>query len=512
MKKNILVAGLFHESHSFLAQTTKRSDFANHVLLIGEELLVNKSIKGSPMEAFLTYAQTANWEIMPSSYFSAMPSGKVEHAVVEEFLAILINDLNKTMKKLDGIFFIFHGAMVSTSCNDVEGLILLETQKLLKKAHKKIPVFGVLDLHANVSQQMIENSNCLYAYRKNPHTDAYETSLKLAKLFDKTLNQNLMPQQTMIQIPLILPPAYTGTDAPIMKELLEEVLLIEKNDKDILCINIIPGFSYSDTKDTQFSVSGSTTSQIGKLNAYLQRLAIKAWNLRDAHIYKIQAPREIISYIKNLNLNGTIVITEPSDNVGGGAPGDGTEGLRELIESGLTGIAAVLCDREAVEACFKTGLNQPISLLIGGKTDCYHGAPMAVSGKIVNLSNGKFILEDKKSHLASVMGENIDMGNCATIQTSEALILLTTNRIPPMDLGQLRTQKIIPEEQFIILVKAAIAHKQAYDPITKYHFAMETKGLCGTDLSVIPFANIKRPIYPIDKTVSFLIREKNNEI
>jgi microcystin degradation protein MlrC len=75
--------------------------------------------------------------------------------------------------------------------------------------------------------------------------------------------------------------------------------------------------------------------------------------------------------------------------------------------------------------------------------------------------------------------------------------------MPQMDLGQLRTQQIIPENQFIILVKAAVAHKQAYDPIAKHQFAMETKGLCCADLSVLPFKNLLRPIYPIDKIVQF---------
>ena len=503
MKKNILIAGITHESHSFLSHQTKREDFESRVLLIGEELLHSKLIDGSTMDAFLTYSKKTNWNVIPSSLFSAMPSGKVDHAVVEEFLTILINDIKKNIKILDAVFFVLHGAMVSTLCNDVEGMVLSEVKKVLLDANKKIPVFGVLDLHANLSLLMIENSNCLYSFRKNPHTDAYESSYKLAKLLDKTLSQDLKIQQSIVQIPLILPPVYTGTDAPIMKLLLEEILQIEESDKDILCINVMPGFSYSDTKDTRFSISGATIGDISKLKFYLQKLAEKAWALKDSHIYKIQSPLEIIQSIKDMHLKGPIIITEPSDNVGGGAPGDGTEGLRALIESGLSKVAAVLCDPESVALCIEAGLGANISLSVGGKTDMFHGTPIKITGKIINLSDGKFVLEDKNSHLAAVAGENIDMGNCATIQTNNALILLTTLRMPQMDLGQLRTQKIIPENQFIILVKAAVAHKQAYDPIAKHQFAMETKGLCCSDLSILPFQHLLRPIYPIDKAVQF---------
>lgn len=503
MRKNILVAGLFHESHSFLSKTTNRADFASLHLLVGNELLTNSTINGSPLDAFRVYAKSADWNVIPSSFFAAMPSGKVDHEVVEEFLSILATDIRNNLNTLDAIFFILHGAMVSTKCNDVEGLILSETKKILSQASKQIPVFGVLDLHANLSPSMIENSTCLYAYRKNPHIDAYEASEKLSKILDKTLTYNLKIKQAFVQIPLMLAPIHTSTDAPIMKSILQEISRFEENDPSILCINITPGFSYSDTKDTQLSLSGATIGELNKLEDYLRKLGHLAWELKDAHSYNIQSPKEIIASIKKQNLKGTIVITEPSDNVGGGAPGDGTEGLRALMEAGFTRLAAVICDPEAVATCWGAGLNVSISISIGGKTDNFHGTPLKISGNIIHLSNGQFLLEDKKSHLASLSGEKVDMGNCATIQTDQALILLTTHRTPQMDLGQLRSQKISPEEQFIVLVKAAVAHKKAYDPITKHHFAMETKGLCCSDLTALPFKFIKRPIYPLDKNFSF---------
>ncbi len=503
MKKKVLVAGLFHESHSFLSKITSRPDFASLCLLFGDELLTNHTIKGSPLDAFRVFAKSVDWNVIPSSFFAAMPSGKVDHEVVEEFLSILVTDIRNNLNTLDAIFFILHGAMVSTKCNDVEGLILSETQNILSLTSKQIPVFGVLDLHANLSPTMIKNSTCLYAYRKNPHIDAYETSEKLSKILDRTLAHNLKIKQAFVQIPLILAPIHTSTDAPIMKSILEEISYVERNDPDILCINITPGFSYSDTKDTQLSLSGATIGRLNKLEDYLKKLGHLAWELKDAHSYNIQSPKKIIESIKRQNLKGTIVITEPSDNVGGGAPGDGTEGLRALLEAGFTHLAAVICDPVAVTTCWGAGLNSTITISVGGKTDNFHGTPLNISGKIIHLSNGQFQLEDKKSHLASLSGEKIDMGNCATIQTDQALILLTTHRTPQMDLGQLRTQKIIPEEQFIVLVKAAVAHKQAYDPIAKHHFAMETKGLCCSDLTALPFKFIKRPIYPLDKNFSY---------
>jgi microcystin degradation protein MlrC len=68
-----------------------------------------------------------------------------------------------------------------------------------------------------------------------------------------------------------------------------------------------------------------------------------------------------------------------------------------------------------------------------------------------------------------------------------------------MDLGQLRSQGIIPESLFVIGVKAAVAHRRAYDPIAKASFPIDTPGPCSSNLKTLPFRHIKRPIYPLDE-------------
>ena len=57
---------------------------------------------------------------------------------------------------------------------------------------------------------------------------------------------------------------------------------------------------------------------------------------------------------------------------------------------------------------------------------------------IEHLSDGKFELENKKSHLASMMGVNINMGLCAVLKNEKLTLLLTSIKTPPMDLGQLK--------------------------------------------------------------------------
>ena len=90
------------------------------------------------------------------------------------------------------------------------------------------------------------------------------------------------------------------------------------------------------------------------------------------------------------------------------------------------------------------------------------------------------------------------MGRCAVVRHKGVTILLTSRRTPPFDLGQWRSQGIQPEKLSVIAVKAAVAHRKAYDPIAGAHYTIETPGPCSSNLKQFPFRHVTRPVYPLD--------------
>ena len=89
--------------------------------------------------------------------------------------------------------------------------------------------------------------------------------------------------------------------------------------------------------------------------------------------------------------------------------------------------------------------------------------------------------------------ESLHSGECAYIT-----ILLTSIKTPPFDLGQWRSQGIEPTKLSVIAVKAAVAHRRAYDPIAARMFWVDTPGPCSSNLQTLPYKHIRRPIYPLD--------------
>jgi len=151
-----------------------------------------------------------------------------------------------------------------------------------------------------------------------------------------------------------------------------------------------------------------------------------------------------------------------------------------------------------VQACAKGAAGQILTLSLGGRGSRLDAGPLVLPVEIVSVRDGHFQLEDPHSHLASMCGTRFDMGRCAVVRHRGVTILLTSRRTPPFDLGQWRSQGITPEGLRVIGVKAAVAHRRAYDPIAEAHLTVDTPGPCSSNLARLPYRLLRRPIYPLD--------------
>ena len=81
MTARILLAGLYHETHTFVGDIT-RADAVR--LRRGEELLARRG-DASTVDGFLNVAARESWRVVPLLEIGAMPSGTLDHAVFEAF-------------------------------------------------------------------------------------------------------------------------------------------------------------------------------------------------------------------------------------------------------------------------------------------------------------------------------------------------------------------------------------------------------------------------------------------
>src|SRR5262249_59078762 len=97
---------------------------------------------------------------------------------------------------------------------------------------------------------------------------------------------------------------------------------------------------------------------------------------------------------------GPVVLADMADNGGGGAAGDGTELLRELLRVGApSAVVACIWDPAAAAACAKAGVGATVTLPVGGKVDDRHGAPVMVTGRVRTLSDRRVVPKGPMLHL-----------------------------------------------------------------------------------------------------------------
>ena len=490
--KRILLAGLFHETHTFLEGRTTLVDFA---VCRGAELL-GKAGDGSPVAGFLEVAQAAGWEVVPAVVLRATPSAIVEDAVLEAFWSEFAAAAQREIRVgLEAVFLVLHGAMATAGEPDVEGEVLARLRRL--PGFERLPVFVVLDLHANVTARMARHANALVAYRENPHTDAHATAVRTANLLRRTLETGVVPHTSWRRAPLIWAPPGTGTAQEPMRSLEAQARALERTDPTVWDVSVTPGFSFADTPETGLSFSLVTTASEAEAQAQLATLCREAWLRRTEGEITYPAAEAVLAKILPVT-RGPVLLVEPSDNIGGGAPGDGTGILRGFLKFDVPSAGVILNDPAAVTAATQAGVGATLTLELGGRGSALDAGPVELVVEVVSRSDGRFELEDIHSHLASMNGRSIDMGPCAVVRHRGITILLTSRKTPPFDLGQWRSQGIEPRDLGLIGVKAAVAHRRAYDPITVESYFVDTPGPCSSNVRGFVFRHLRRPVWPLD--------------
>ncbi|MBG88226.1 MAG: microcystin degradation protein MlrC [Verrucomicrobiales bacterium] len=476
----VLLAGLFHETHTFLDETTGMDGFE----ILRDEELLRCAGDSSPMGGALEFASSKGWEIHPMIDFRAVPSGTVTDEVVETFW----QEFQERWKPdADALYFVLHGAMASESICDVEGEILKRIRSL--EGAGEMPIFGVYDLHANFSPAMAEQADALVAYRENPHTDAREAAIIAAGLLQRRFDSGNSPAMSFASPGIMWPPTGVATAVDPLKALEAAARTIEVNDVRVWSVSVNAGFGFADTADT--GVSFQIVADTGvDTTGHLNRLCTLANELRLIGYPKDRLVSEVMPEVLT-PAAGLTVLVEPSDNIGGGAPGDVTGCLRAVIANEIPDSAVSINDPDAVAALKSVSIGEHSKLAIGGKGSRYDEGPLELEVELLSKSDGRFELENKKSHLASLCGDFFEMGPCAVVRHGGTRILLTSKKTPPFDLGQWRSQGIDPENLNLIVVKAAVAHRAAYDPITTRSFTVDTPGPCSSNLTQFDFKHAR---------------------
>ncbi len=197
-----------------------------------------------------------------------------------------------------------------------------------------------------------------------------------------------------------------------------------------------------------------------------------------------------------LAFNGSpVVMADPADNAGGGAPTDNTTILRRLIERNVDGAAlGPIWDPIAVRLCFDAGLGAGFPLRFGGKTGPASGQPIDAHG------HGDRAC--KRDCWQSFGPTQVPLGDCAAIRIGGVEVVLISNRTQALGLELFRNLGIEPTERKLVVVKSTNHFMAAFGPIAQKVIYVDSDGPLSRDYRKIPYTRVERPIWPLDEHTS----------
>ncbi len=481
----IAIGGIMHESNTFSETPT---DFAAFSQTFARNLLNLWGETHHEMGGFIQGATEYGYTAYPTLMTSATPAGRVTDDAFDRFTEMLIQHL-KAAPKHEGLLLALHGAMVVESYPDGDGEVL---RRLREALGRDLPIVVTLDQHANVSEQMVVESTALVIYKTTPHIDQRQRGLQAAELMMRILADEVTPTQALAKPPMILNILYHNTNVPPMEPILTAAKQLEERP-DVLVANVAAGYPYADVYEVgpSFVVVTDDNPQLAQTEA--DRLSDMLWNVHGQLTLDLPDAAQAVTQAIESEQH-PIILVEMGDNIGGGSPGDSTFVLAELQRQGASGFVVVLYDPEAVQSCVQAGVGAEVALDVGGKADNMHGDPVAIQGKVRLIHDGHY--EETEPRHGGQRHHN--QGLTAVVAVEDSLVVLTSRRQTPFSLQQLLSLGINPSEMRMIVVKAAVAYRAAYEPIAGHIIEVDTPGLTAVNPLHFEYHNVRRPLFPLD--------------
>lgn len=480
----IAVAGILHETNTFAPGRTSLEDFHGEWVRGLEVFTERYEGTRTSMGGVLSAAKAQGVELAVGLYAAATPSGMVAKDAAEELLEAVVQSIDS---EIDGLLIIMHGAMVAEGYPDMEGELL---RRIRQRRGSSLPLAMTLDLHANISPLMVELADLIVGYDTYPHIDMFERAEEAMALLIQTVQGSVCPVNDLSRPRMLVVPQGMLTDEGAMKELMDEAFAMEQQP-GVLNVTVAGGFPYSDVADAGMSFVVTTDGNPVLAKELADRLAQMAWERKEQFTVSFCGPEEAVAKAVSIE-EGPVILTEGSDNVGGGAPADATHLLALLTDPPVKTLV-VIRDAEVALEAHRLGTGAGLEARIGGKSDELHGQPVPIKGKVRLLFDGVY------HHVGPYMtGQRADMGKTAVIECGRLTVVVTEKRTAPWDLGHVRSVGLWPEDYHILVVKSAIAWQAAFGRFAKAVIHVETPGCCTSNLKHLPYTQLERPIDPLD--------------
>ena len=482
----IAVGGFLHETNTFAPTKATYDSFIHGGgwprMVLGADIpkIIRRINLG--LAGFIEAADEKGWELVPTIFAAATPSAHVTEDAFERIMKVMVDGI-AAAGPIDAVYLDLHGAMVTEHFDDGEGEVLARVRHVIGK---NLPLVASLDLHANVSPEMVEHADALIAYRKYPHVDMAETGRACADHLALLLQTKQRFAKAFRQLPFLIPISWQCTNDQPTKGIYEQLAALQGDA--VPTLSFAPGFPAADFKDC-----GPSVFAYGRTQADADAAADRTVSVIEGHEDdfdgKIYAPDEGVLYAMELakSAKKPIVIADTQDNPGAGGDSDTTGMLRALVRNKAQRAAiGVLCDPESARAAHAAGEGAIVTIALGGKSGIPGDAPYKETFVVEKLSDGTFVAPGP-----FYGGRAMKMGPSACLRIGDVKVVVASHKAQLADQAMYRYVGIEPTEQAILVNKSSVHFRADFEPIAEKLLICAAPGAMPADPAALPWQHLR---------------------
>ena len=428
-------------------------------------------------------ARAEGWTLIEGSCSFAEPAGLVSRAAYEQLRDEVLGQLRAALP-LDGVLLGLHGAMVADGYDDCEGDLITRVREIVGAS---VPIGVELDPHCHMTRKRVRNATLIICFKEFPHTDFVARGEEVVELTLQAARGQITPVMSLCDCRMI--GSFPTTLQP-MRGFVDRISALEGRD-GVLSISIAHCFPYADVPEMGARILVVTNNRREAGDQLARALADEFFAMRGKTQPDYYTPDEMIDIA--LKDKGPVVVADPSDNAGGGAPSDSTVILRRLMERAVRGAAVgPIWDPMAVRLCFMAGVGGKLNLRFGGKTAPTSGQPidaLVTVKKLVREATQTFV------------GASMPLGDSAAIDLGGIEVVLITKRNQALGTDLFTGMGVEIADKKIVVVKSTNHFYAAFAPHASRVLYCDSGGPIPRDHRKVPYTRVQRPIWPLDEDV-----------
>ena len=318
----IATLGIHHETNTFASNPTtlevfQKSGLQTYGVQRGDQIIKMQSDAQTSIAGFLRASEKLGFELVPLIFAATDPAGTITSEAFESLTGEAL-ELLRDQGPFDGVLLNQMGAAVSEEYPDMDGELARRVREVVGP---DVPVAMTLDLHANISQQMSEETDALVVYRTNPHVDAVPRAIEAAELVVEMANTGWRPEKWLEQPPMVIGIFQHDTREQPMKSIIDDLedLL---GRQDFVNASVGQGYPWADVHENGLAVYVLHRDSETAARESAQWIAERAWRKRfELNVPKGPSPAEAVrAALETPPGDGPVVLLDVGDNIGAGSP------------------------------------------------------------------------------------------------------------------------------------------------------------------------------------------------